>query len=92
MSCVTVDEPVRVGCGVEDGVDGCGEGVQGRRLEAEAASEVRWDGAHGVDLAEPFGVGLCFTTCRARVVSWRKGLIKVGSVAHLCEGDLEHHT
>ena len=47
-----MDEPVCDGGGVEDGAQGRREEVQGRRVEAEAAGEVKWEGARGVDLAD----------------------------------------
>lgn len=50
VSCV--DEPVCVGGRVEDGMQGSGEGVQGHCVETEATSEVRWNGALGIGLAE----------------------------------------
>lgn len=87
-----MDEPVRVSGGVEDGVQGCGKGVQGRRLEAEVAAEVRGDGACGVDPAEPLDAGLYLTTRRARVVHWHKDSIMISSIARLCQAVLERHT
>lgn len=65
-------------------MQGCGKGVQSRRVEAEAAGKVRWDGARGVDLAERLDVlGLYFTMHLARVVPRRKVSITVGSVTRL---------